>query len=83
MERAYKRTKPLSEALSVQHNKAFFTMIQNPSYIRIRLDIAQTLCIFLYKKDMEKSILGEGLFSVPCGQNHPSTHNTASSVKVK
>jgi len=57
-------------------------MTQNPSDIRIRLGIAQTLCIFLYEKDMEKSIQGEGLFSVPCGQNHPSTYNT-SSLKVK
>lgn len=59
MERA--KDKSSSEALSVFNaTKHFFTMTQNPTDIRIRLGIAQTLCIFLYEKDMEKSIQGEG-----------------------
>lgn len=81
MERACKKLS--CSSLSGQHNKAFLTMTQNPSDIRIRLGVAQTLCILLYDEDMNKSIQGEGLYSVPCGQNHPSTHNTAPSLKVK
>lgn len=54
----------------------------NPSDITVRLGFAQTLSIFLYDEDMHKSIQGEGLFFfVPCGLNHPSTHNTFLKVK--
>lgn len=46
-------------------------MTQNPTDIRIRLGIAQTLCFFLYEKDMEKSIEWRGSILCPLWTEPP------------